>query len=44
MAERPNVLWVADITFLPTLAGVLDLAVALDAGRARSSDGPSRLI
>jgi hypothetical protein len=27
MAERPNELWVADITFLPTLAGFLYLAV-----------------
>ena len=31
MAERPNALWVADITFLPTLAGFLSLAVVLDA-------------
>jgi len=31
MAERPNALWVADITFLPTLAGFLYLAVVLDA-------------
>ena len=35
MAERPNELWVADITFLPTLAGFLYLAVVLDVpGRA----------
>ena len=31
MAERQNELWVADITFLPTLAGFLYLAVVLDA-------------
>ena len=31
MAERPNELWVADISFLPTLAGFLHLAVILDA-------------
>ena len=30
-AERPNQLWVADITFIPTLAGFLCLAVVLDA-------------
>ena len=35
MAERPNELWVADITFLPTLAGFLYLAVVLDAGSRR---------
>jgi putative transposase len=29
-AERPNQLWVADITFIPTLAGFLYLAVVLD--------------
>lgn len=29
-AKRPNELWVADITFLPTLAGFLFLAVVLD--------------
>jgi transposase InsO family protein len=29
MAERPNELWVADLTFLPTLAGFLYLAVVL---------------
>jgi putative transposase len=45
MAQRPNELWVADITFLPTLAGFLYLAVVLDAwGRAGLSDGPSRPI
>jgi putative transposase len=30
-AERPNMLWVADITYIPTWAGFLYLAVALDA-------------
>jgi putative transposase len=30
-ADRPNQLWVADITFIPTLAGFLYLAVVLDA-------------
>jgi putative transposase len=29
-AERPNQLWVADITFVPTLTGFLYLAVVLD--------------
>jgi putative transposase len=29
-AERPNQLWVADITFIPTAAGFLYLAVVLD--------------
>jgi putative transposase len=29
-AERPNQLWVADITYIPTLAGFLYLAVVLD--------------
>ena len=35
MAERSNELWVADITFLPTLAGFLYLAVVLDAWSRR---------
>jgi putative transposase len=35
MAERPNELWVADITFLPTLAGFLYLAVVRDAWSRR---------
>ncbi len=35
MAERPNALWAADITFLPTLAGFLYLAVVLDAWSRR---------
>lgn len=30
-AEAPNQLWVADITYIPTLAGFLYLAVVLDA-------------
>src|SRR6476646_3260770 len=30
-AEAPNQLWVADITYVPTLAGFLYLAVVLDA-------------
>ena len=30
-AERPNMLWVADITYIPTWAGFLYLAVTLDA-------------
>ena len=35
MAERPNALWVADVTFLPTLDGFLYLAVVLDAWSRR---------
>jgi putative transposase len=30
-AERPNLLWVADITYIPSWAGFLYLAVVLDA-------------
>ena len=30
-AKRPNLLWVADITYIPTWAGFLYLAVVLDA-------------
>jgi putative transposase len=30
VAEKPNVLWVADITYVPTWAGFLYLAVVLD--------------
>ena len=30
-ADKPNVLWVADITYIPTWAGFLYLAVVLDA-------------
>jgi putative transposase len=50
MAERPNALWVADITFLPTLAGFLYLAVVLDAwsrrivGWAFSADLKTRVV
>jgi hypothetical protein len=50
MAERPNELWVADITFLPTLAGFLYLAVVLDAwsrrivGWAFSADLKARVV
>jgi putative transposase len=44
MAERPNALWVADITFLPTLAGFLYSRSFSTPGRAGSSDGPSRPI
>ena len=50
MAERPNELWVADITFLPTLAGFLYLAVVLDAwsrgmvGGAFSADLKTRVV
>src|SRR6202046_2776212 len=50
MAERPNELWVADITFLPTLAGFLYLAVVLDAwsrrivGWAFSGDLKTRVV
>ena len=29
-AERPHRLWVADITYVPTLAGFLFLAVVMD--------------
>ena len=34
-AEKANELWVADITFVPTLAGFLFLAVVLDAWSRR---------
>ena len=50
MAERPNELWVAEITFLPTLAGFLYLAVVLDAwsrrivGWAFSADLKTRVV
>jgi putative transposase len=50
LAERPNELWVADITFLPTLAGFLYLAVVLDAwsrrivGWAFSADLKTRVV
>jgi putative transposase len=35
LADRPNQLWVADITFVPTAAGFLYLAVVLDAWSRR---------
>ena len=50
VAERSNELWVADITFLPTLAGFLYLAVVLDAwsrrvvGWAFSTDLRTRVV
>ncbi len=50
VAERPNVLWVADITFVPTAAGFLFVAVVPDAwsrtivGRAFSADRKRRLV
>jgi putative transposase len=50
MAERPNELWVADIIFLPTLAGFLYLAMILDAwshrvvGWAFSADLKTRIV
>jgi putative transposase len=34
-AERPNLLWVADITYIPTWTGFLYLAVVLDADSRR---------
>jgi transposase InsO family protein len=43
-AERPNALGVADITFLPTLAGFSTLRSFSTPGRVGSSDGPSRPI
>lgn len=48
--EKPNELWVADITFVPTLAGFLFLAVVLDAwsrrivGWAFSADLKTRVV
>ncbi len=35
MAEKPDRLWVADITYVPTWAGFLYLAVVLDAWSRR---------
>jgi transposase InsO family protein len=49
-ADGPNALWVADITFIPTLAGFLFLAVVLDAwsrcivGWSFSADFKTRLV
>ena len=46
-ADAPNVLWLADITYVPTCAGFLYLAVVLDAfsrriiGRAMGNDQKS---
>jgi len=37
--DGPNRLWVADLTYIPTWAGFLYLAVVLDAGVAASSVG-----
>ena len=31
MAAAPNRLWLADITYIPTRAGFLDLVLVLDA-------------
>ncbi len=48
--EKPNELWVADITFVPTLAGFLFLAVVMDAwprrivGWAFSDDLKTRVV
>ncbi len=48
--EKPNELWVADITFLPTIAGFLFLAVVMDAwsrrivGWAFSADLKTRVV
>jgi putative transposase len=50
VAEGPNELWVADITFVPTVIGFLFLAVVLDAwsrrivGWAFSTDLKTRLV
>jgi putative transposase len=50
VAAGPNELWVADITFVPTMAGFLFLAVVLDAwsrrivGWAFSADLKTRLV
>jgi transposase InsO family protein len=38
-ASAPNRLWVADITFIPTAAGFLYLAVVLDAFSRRIARG-----
>ena len=38
-AAGPNQLWVADITYVPTMAGFFYLAVVLDAWSRRSSAG-----
>jgi putative transposase len=38
-ADRPNRLWVADITYIPTWSGFLYLAMVLDVYSRRSSAG-----
>ncbi len=49
-ADAPNVLWVADITYVPTWAGFLYLAVVLDAfsrriiGWAMGNDQKAQLV
>jgi transposase InsO family protein len=43
-AERPNALWVADITFLPSWPDFSTSRSFSTRGRAGSSDGPSRPI
>ncbi len=43
-ATAPNRLWVADVTFIPTAAGLLYLAVALDVRRTSPFDAWSRKI
>lgn len=44
VAPGPNRLWVADITYIPTWAGFLYLAIVLDAFSRRSWAGRWRLI
>jgi putative transposase len=43
-APAPNALWVADISYIPTWAGFLYLAVVLDAFSPRSWAGRWKLI
>jgi putative transposase len=49
-ADRPNLLWVADITYIPTWAGFIYLAVVLDAysrrivGWSMATTLPTRLV
>ena len=49
-ANEPNILWVADITYVPTWAGFLYLAVVLDAfprrivGWAKGDDLKAQLV
>jgi transposase InsO family protein len=42
-AERPNLLWVADITYCPTWSGFLYLAIVLDAFSRRIIGQSERL-